>query len=78
MLGRAVETAAHTHVPALPGLSLSVGLAHAGPDTGYSADSLFARADAALYEAKRRGRNRVVLADDAPAPAEPPTGTRHL
>ena len=43
-------------------LSLSIGIAIAEPDSGYATDSLFARADGALYDAKRAGRNRCVLA----------------
>jgi diguanylate cyclase (GGDEF)-like protein len=44
-------------------LSLSIGAAVADPDTGYDVDQLFHRADAALYAAKRGGRNRAVLAE---------------
>jgi len=43
--------------------SISVGAAVAEP--GESPDSLFRVADAALFQAKRRGRGRVVVADDA-------------
>ncbi|MEB3353466.1 MAG: diguanylate cyclase [Cyanobacteriota bacterium] len=39
-------------------ITLSVGVALASP--GESLDALVARADAAMYEAKQRGRNRVV------------------
>lgn len=42
--------------------SISVGAAVAEP--GESPDSLFRVADAALYQAKRRGRGRVVVADE--------------
>jgi diguanylate cyclase (GGDEF)-like protein len=41
-------------------VTVSAGIANAGPGTDL--DTLFAAADAALYEAKRRGRNRTVLA----------------
>lgn len=74
-----VEAAAPRHSPALPGLTLSIGVACADPVTGYDADALFARADEALYEAKRQGRNRVVLADTfALAAPIHPAANRHL
>ena len=65
--------------PPMTGLSLSLGIAQANPETGYLPDSLFQRADTALYTAKNSGRNRVVLADES---LEPPpivgAATRHL
>lgn len=42
------------------GISASAGIASIGP--GESSDQLYARADGALYAAKRAGRNRVVTA----------------
>lgn len=51
------------HEPPMPGLSVSIGVAVADLERGYDAESLFRRADTALYRAKRAGRNRV-LADD--------------
>ena len=46
----------------LPPLSISLGLAEAGPGVGYEEEALFKRADEALYRAKADGRNRVVAA----------------
>ena len=65
----AVERAGFRHPYAATGLlTISIGVATGGGDTG----DLLARADAALYEAKRRGRNRVVAAtEDAPIPPAP-------
>ena len=58
----AVQAAAAPHPDGVAGvLTVSVGVA-AGPD---DTERLLARADGALYDAKRSGRNRTVLAMDA-------------
>ena len=44
--------------------SVSIGLAML-PDDGQTPDTLLQQADAALYRAKRAGRNRVVVATEA-------------
>lgn len=48
-------------------LTISIGVACFDPSHAETLDSLFGRADKALYEAKRLGRNRVIL---CPMPAE--------
>lgn len=60
-----VELEANISQPALTGLSLSMGISQANPELGYDADSLFERADKALYAAKHRGRNQVIVCDDS-------------
>lgn len=54
--------------------TVSIGLATFEPcDAG--SDTLLARADAALYRAKQRGRNRVEVAEATPPTATGPTAT---
>jgi diguanylate cyclase (GGDEF)-like protein len=75
----AVVKGAAAHEPSLVGLSLSIGIAQANADTGYRTETLFHRADTALYAAKHGGRNRVVLSDDSlPPPPVLEAATRHL
>jgi diguanylate cyclase (GGDEF)-like protein len=75
----AVVKAAGAHEPSLVGLSLSIGIAQANADTGYRTETLFHRADTALYAAKHGGRNRVVLSDESlPPPPVLEAATRHL
>jgi diguanylate cyclase (GGDEF)-like protein len=62
------------HQPPMPGLSISVGVAIADPARGYDPESLFQRADTALYRAKRGGRNQVQV--DLPGEAPEPDSRR--
>ncbi len=43
-------------------VTVSIGISHAGPDCNTS-EKLTQEADAALYEAKRRGKNQVVVSE---------------
>jgi diguanylate cyclase (GGDEF)-like protein len=59
-----------TEVPVAGHVTVSVGLAEFNADTR-DARSLFLAADAALYEAKRNGRDRVCCFDATTAEANP-------
>lgn len=52
-------------------VTVSVGVAEL-PRHGTAPKTLLEAADAALYVAKREGRDRVVVAEERPAPYEPP------
>ena len=66
----AVERAAipHPTSPTAPILTISVGVAELHPGDGDTAVAALQRADAALYEAKLTGRNRVQIDHTAPLP----------
>jgi diguanylate cyclase (GGDEF)-like protein/PAS domain S-box-containing protein len=72
---RSVEALAMPHgaVP-LGVVTISGGVAATRPEMGSNPLDLVALADAALYEAKAAGRNRVVTADDAGAVPVRPSG----
>ncbi|MBZ0329556.1 GGDEF domain-containing protein [Halomonas sp. ANAO-440] len=52
-----------------PVITVSIGVAVLHPSATQAASTLLKRADEALYQAKRAGRNRSVLAPDGPLPA---------
>lgn len=60
----------------LPPLTVSVGIAFY-PNDGADIDAVVARADAALYDAKRGGRNQVCLPAPASTPAREPISVTH-
>jgi len=51
----------HPQAPTAPHVTVSVGVASCLPDRGMTASRLISAADRALYEAKRSGRNKVVV-----------------
>jgi len=63
---RLLRTISGQPFPGLPpeiAVTVSIGLAMFDPDLGTDGESLLARADAALYIAKARGKNRVVAGE---------------
>ncbi len=56
----------HARSPVAPHVTVSIGVASTIPDRDAGVDELVAAADAALYAAKRAGRNRVRCFDLAP------------
>ncbi|MHA6491609.1 GGDEF domain-containing protein [Pseudomonas borbori] len=59
-LQREVQRLSFTHEGKVFGVTVSQGLANLRGDD-LSLDNLFARADAAMYQAKRQGKNQIVL-----------------
>ncbi|KAB1081926.1 diguanylate cyclase [Methylobacterium soli] len=69
---RAVVGLQIPHAPEMGGIvTVSIGVAHVVPGAQDTPEALFAEADAALYEAKRSGRNRVRMVE-APVPDRVP------
>ena len=61
----AVQALALEHVRSDKGvITISVGVAALVPGTGHTVEELLRAADAALYRAKKQGRNQAVLAHD--------------
>jgi diguanylate cyclase (GGDEF)-like protein len=75
-LRKAAHAIASPGVPGRPHVTVSLGVAELMPDE--NADALMARADAALYEAKRQGRDRAVLADETPRSGKSGNVTPHV
>jgi diguanylate cyclase (GGDEF)-like protein/PAS domain S-box-containing protein len=63
----------HKNSPTAGHVTLSVGIASVIPHKDISEQDLLEQADAALYEAKRQGRDRHVCATQGPPPAPGPS-----
>lgn len=61
-LRAAIEERGRAGHDGMPAVTISIGVAGVAAGQGTSVDALFERADAALYRAKREGRNRVAVA----------------
>ena len=68
---------AHKASDTAPCVTLSLGIAGWVPGVQDSVDDLMAAADAALYEAKRSGRNRVHTSECATTPSPASTEPGH-
>ena len=62
-------------VAGLPKFTVSFGVVEAEPNDDLP--SLISRADAALFQAKREGRDRVVVVDALGHEVPPPAGSPH-
>ena len=67
-----VEALAMPHAESMGIVTLSVGISFAAPGSADSAEHLVATADAALYESKATGRNRVTMRPAIRQPAAEP------
>ncbi len=63
-LRKRIEEAVYKHNSTDISITISIGIAQFNPKIDTVSGDLIKRADCALYEAKARGRNRVVRADD--------------
>jgi diguanylate cyclase (GGDEF)-like protein/PAS domain S-box-containing protein len=64
------QSVAELRIESKPQLRLTVSVGVSGWASAQTAEDVLQGADAALYEAKRTGRNRVVVASGAPTPAD--------
>ena len=58
-----VRELANSYHKQIPKLTMSFGVASLVPDSSLEAGLLFSRADAAVYKAKRKGKDRVETMD---------------
>ena len=58
-----VRKLANSYQDEIPEVTMSVGISSLIPDSSLDVGLLFSRADAALYQAKRKGKDRVETMD---------------